>query len=162
MASPDARDDTDRGKLKSGISRQIGAGGELSAMRVLVCGGRDFTDQVLLEAMLDRLHHARVFTVLIEGDARGADRMAGAWAEARGIAQEVFKADWDGLGAKAGPIRNQQMLDQGRPDLVVAFPGAGGTEHMKRIARAAGIEVVEVEAGNRLTKNRIRCTVKGT
>jgi hypothetical protein len=114
-------------------------------MRVLVCGGRNFTNRALLEAELERLHRAHIFTVLIEGDARGADRMAGAWAEARGIAHEVFKADWDGLGSKAGPIRNQQMLDEGRPDLVVAFPGRSGTDHMKRIARAAGIDVVEVE-----------------
>jgi hypothetical protein len=119
-------------------------------MRVLVCGGRDFTDRALLEATLERLHFARVFTVLIEGDAQGADRMAGDWAEAQGIEHVVFKADWDGLGAKAGPIRNQQMLDQGRPDLVVAFPGRSGTRHMMRIARAAGVEVVEVNAvGNK-------------
>ncbi|HVZ01753.1 MAG TPA: DUF2493 domain-containing protein [Dongiaceae bacterium] len=116
-------------------------------MRVLVCGGRDFTDRALLEAVLERLHRARVFTVLIEGDARGADRMAGAWAEVQGIAHEIFKADWDGHGAKAGPIRNQRMLDEGRPDLVVAFPGHSGTDHMKRIARGAGVEVIEVPAG---------------
>jgi hypothetical protein len=113
-------------------------------MRVLVCGGRAFTDRTLLEATLDRLHHARVFTVLIEGDARGADRMAGAWAEAQGIALTVFKADWDELGAKAGPIRNQQMLEEGTPDLVVAFPGGGGTAHMMRLARETGIEVLEI------------------
>lgn len=118
-------------------------------MRVLVCGGRDFDDQALLDATLDRLHQVHVFTVLIEGNARGADRMAGAWAEAQGIAHEIFSADWETLGAKAGPIRNQQMLDEGRPDLVVAFPGAGGTDHMKRIARAGGIEVVEVEVESR-------------
>jgi len=124
-------------------------------MRVLVCGGRDFDDRALLEATLDRLHHAHVFTVLIEGDARGADRMAGEWAESQGIAHEIFTADWETLGPKAGPIRNQQMLDEGRPDLVVAFPGTAGTDHMKRIAREAGIEVVEVKAHAR-SKARAR------
>jgi hypothetical protein len=123
-------------------------------MRVLVCGGRDFTDRALLEAALDRLHDARAFTVLIEGDARGTDRMAGAWAEARGIAHEVFRADWDGLGLQAGPIRNHRMLDQGRPDLVVAFPGRSGTDHMKRIARAAGIEIVEVPSSPSRSRTR--------
>lgn len=123
-------------------------------MRVLVCGGRDFTDRALLEEVLDRLHRARVLTALIEGDARGADRMAGAWAEAQGIAHEVFKADWDGLGAKAGPIRNRQMLEEGRPDLVVAFPGRSGTDHMKRIAQAAGIEVIDVPPAQAGSKAR--------
>jgi hypothetical protein len=125
-------------------------------MRVLVCGGRDFTDRALLQATLDRLHHARVFTVLIEGDARGADRMAGEWAEAQGIAHEVFKADWEGLGPKAGPMRNQQMLDEGRPDLVVAFPGKSGTGHMKRIAQAAGIEIVEIASRHVRSRARSR------
>jgi hypothetical protein len=113
-------------------------------MRVLVCGGRRFADRALLEAVLDRLHRARPFAVLIEGDAQGADRMAGAWAEARGIDRLVFKADWDRLGAKAGPTRNRQMLAEGKPDLVVAFPGRHGTAHMMRIARAAGVEVIAV------------------
>jgi hypothetical protein len=118
-------------------------------MRVLVCGGRDFIDRTLLARTLDRLHRARVFTALIEGDAPGADRMAGAWAEALGIAHEVFKADWEGLGAAAGPVRNRQMLEEGRPDLVVAFPGRNGTDHMKRIAQAAGIEIIDVPARTR-------------
>ena len=116
-------------------------------MRVLVCGGRQFADRARLEATLDRLHAVHGFSLLIEGDAIGADRMAGDWAESRGVAHRVFRADWDGLGGKAGPIRNQQMLEEGRPDLVVAFPGRRGTAHMTRIAREAGVEVVEVPAG---------------
>jgi hypothetical protein len=113
-------------------------------MRVLVCGGREFTDRAFLETTLDRLHRQCGFTALIEGDALGADRLAGAWAEARGLDHLVFKADWDGLGAKAGPRRNRQMLEQGLPDLVVAFPGRSGTAHMIRIARAAGVAVIDV------------------
>ncbi len=123
-------------------------------MRVLVCGGRAFADRALLDATLDRLFALRPFEVLIEGDANGADRLAGAWAEARGIAHLVFKADWEELGSKAGPIRNQQMLDEGKPDLVVAFPGRSGTAHMKRIARAAGVAVIEVPAQEAASKAR--------
>jgi hypothetical protein len=56
----------------------------------------------------------------------------------------VYMADWDGLGRKAGPIRNQRMLDEGKPDLVIAFPGGRGTADMVRRAREAGVEVVEL------------------
>ena len=63
---------------------------------------------------------------------------------AAGLPCTVFQADWAGLGRKAGPIRNKLMLDEGKPDLVVAFPGGRGTAHMTRIARGAGIEVIEV------------------
>jgi len=45
------------------------------------------------------------------------------WAKARGVPCDVHVARWAELGRKAGAIRNQQMLDEGRPTLVVAFPG---------------------------------------
>ena len=35
------------------------------------------------------------------------------------------------------------MLREGRPDLVVAFPGGKGTAHMVGLARRAGVAVLE-------------------
>jgi hypothetical protein len=119
---------------------------ESSTMRVLVCGGRDFDDRGTLDAALDRLHQQHGFTLVIAGGARGADTLAEDWARARGVVCQVYRADWEGLGRKAGPIRNQQMLTEGKPELVVAFPGGRGTAHMVRIAREAGVEVIEVTA----------------
>jgi hypothetical protein len=116
-------------------------------MRVIVCGGRSFTDRDMLFAVLDALNTRRPVSLLIEGGARGADVMAGAWADARGIGHQMFAADWQAQGPSAGPIRNQRMLDEGRPDLVVAFEGRRGTAHMKRIALEAGIEVFDVVEG---------------
>lgn len=114
--------------------------------RVLVCGGRNFSDQALVDATLTRLMKVRGIDVLIEGNARGADRMAGFWARRNRVTNLKFNADWDTHGNKAGLIRNQRMLDEGRPDLVIAFPGGRGTADMVRRAKAAGIEVVEVAA----------------
>jgi ABC-type branched-subunit amino acid transport system substrate-binding protein len=37
------------------------------------------------------------------------------------------------------------MIREGKPDAVVAFPGGRGTADMVRQARAAGIEVREVQ-----------------
>ena len=56
----------------------------------------------------------------------------------------VAEADWAKHGRKAGPIRNQRMIDEGRPDLVVAFPGGTGTADMVERARVAGIRVIEI------------------
>jgi hypothetical protein len=80
--------------------------------------------------------------VVIAGGARGADTIAAEWAEHRGIPAEVYMADWERLGRKAGPIRNQRMLDDGGPNLVVAFPGGTGTAGMTGIAHKAGVEVI--------------------
>ena len=48
-------------------------------MRVLVCGGRDFADKELLSRTLDDLRRAHVIDCLIEGNARGADRLLREW-----------------------------------------------------------------------------------
>ena len=81
-------------------------------MRVLVCGGRDYGAAESLHRFMDEL--ARRTDTVIEGDARGADRMAGEWARHRGMENTKFCADWENLGSKAGPIRNQLMLDERR------------------------------------------------
>lgn len=116
-------------------------------MRVLVCGGRDFSDHALVYSTLDGLEDARGvrITHIIEGGARGADKLAAAWAKIHPtVTLLTFKADWDAHGRFAGPKRNQRMLDEGKPDLIVAFPGGRGTADMIKRAKAAGVEVVEV------------------
>ncbi len=55
----------------------------------------------------------------------------------------MFHAEWMKYGKAAGPIRNARMLAEGKPDLVVAFPGGRGTADMLRRVREAGIEVIE-------------------
>ena len=115
-------------------------------MRVLVCGGRDFEPEYRLVAALSVLHGQYNFSVLIEGDARGADRMAGAWADDNGVQKETYQADWKRFGRGAGYVRNRQMLDEGRPELVIAFPGGRGTRMMIELAKEAGINVIELPA----------------
>jgi hypothetical protein len=113
-------------------------------MKVLVTGGRGLSNCTLLFATLDHLHADHAFTTLIHGGASGADRLAGEWATSRGIPVEDYPADWQRYGLAAGPIRNQQMLDE-KPDMVVAFPGGRGTADMVRRVRQARIELVVVE-----------------
>lgn len=114
-------------------------------MRVLVTGGRDFSDRKLLFETLDRLHSTHVFSVLIHGDASGADRLAGEWAAAAGVRVEAHPAEWKKHGRAAGPIRNSMMLEE-KPGLVIAFPGGKGTADMVRKAKAAGLTVVMIDS----------------
>lgn len=112
---------------------------------VLVCGGRDYSDQISMWQVLEALHKEFNFTRLIHGAARGADRLSGEWARQAGVPVTTFLADWAKHGKRAGPIRNQQMLTEGKPYMVVAFPGGVGTADMVRRSKAAGLNVVEVE-----------------
>lgn len=113
-------------------------------MKVLVCGGREFNDAEFIFAELDRLHTQFSLVTVIEGDARGVDRIAGDWARARGINLVEYPADWANEGRHAALIRNERMLKVGRPDLVIAFPGGQGTSHTCWHAEKLGISVIRV------------------
>ena len=124
------------------VPRSDSAAGE----RWLVCGGRHYADRRLAHAEMDRLAATRPVAAVITGGSPGADALAAEWAKARGIEHLEFPADWKRHGRAAGPIRNQQMLEEGRPDLVIAFPGGAGTADMARRARAARVQVLTVAA----------------
>ncbi len=120
-------------------------------MRVLICGGRDFTDKKLFHNTMNEIDPSTdekmlgdPELVVIHGGAKGADMMADEWAVVSWKNIERYKADWGKYGRGAGPIRNQQMIDEGKPDLVIAFPGGKGTADMVRRAKKAGIEVKEI------------------
>lgn len=117
-------------------------------MKILVCGGREFTDKELLHKTLDDLlmYEENLITHVIHGDARGADKLAHGWAVSKGIQPVVCPAIWGtgaNFNARAGLERNQAMLELG-PELVVAFAGGRGTAHMVRIARAANLPIIQV------------------
>lgn len=120
-------------------------------MRVLVCGGRDYgknpdgswnhAETDLLFNTLQDLLEQHKDLIVIQGQARGADTLARVWAESREVTVLSFDADWNRYGNRAGPIRNLQMIEEGKPDLVLAFRGASGTKNMIKQAQNYGIEV---------------------
>jgi hypothetical protein len=110
-------------------------------LRLLVCGGRDFNNASFLELCLDRAHVKTGIACIIEGGARGADTLAREWAKSRGCKFETYPADWEKHGKAAGFKRNQLMLDQAKPDGVIAFPGGNGTNDMIERTRKAGVKI---------------------
>lgn len=143
--------------------------------RLMVTGGRNYglldprkvlehpkrrAEIARLKLVLDEFMTQRGISLLIHGDAKGADWGAKFWAMSRGIEHKPFSADWNDLETKpvliktrsdgtrynvlAGLARNQRMVDT-KPDCVVAFPGGSGTADAVERARAAGIEVWEVK-----------------
>lgn len=110
-------------------------------MIVLVCGGRDYHDKEHVYAVLDGLMERDGIDAVIHGGATGADMLATLWAVERNVTGIAFPADWDKYGKAAGPIRNQEMLDKGSPDMLLAFPGGRGTNDMMGRAERAGVPV---------------------
>lgn len=113
-------------------------------VRVLVCGGRDYADGGRVFQVLSHYHASNPFSVLIHGAARGADTLAGEWAEWAGVPVNPYPANWKMFGRAAGAMRNATMLRDGRPDVVIAFRGGVGTADMCRQARNANLPVLEI------------------
>lgn len=113
---------------------------------VLVCGGRDFSDRPLLDRTMDRILEKHPDLVVLQGFARGTDKMAHEWAMSREVDSISVPARWNKDGKRAaGPIRNDRMLKLWRPNGVVAFtPGPSGTKHMVEISERAGLPVMKV------------------
>lgn len=114
------------------------------SMRILVCGGRDYRDETRVRRVLDRVHSERGISVIIQGAAAGADRLAAEWGWDHKLPVCSFPAEWKLHGKKAGAIRNADMLARSNPDAVIAFPGGRGTADMVSRARAAGLPVWEI------------------
>ncbi len=114
-----------------------------------MCGDREWTDEGPITLIIDGYQWAARFAsaglLIIEGEARGADRIARKYAERCSVAVERYPAKWVPHGDAAGPLRNQQMLDEGKPDVVWAFHDnlvqSKGTRDMVLRARLAGLPV---------------------
>lgn len=141
--------------------------------RLLVCGGRDFGDLLsitrehplwdkrkkeyqFVHRILDELTILQQTddpstwlpengTFIIQGGAKGADAAAHDWAVVNWVPQDEYPADWKKHGRRAGFLRNLEMLEKGKPDLVVAFPGGRGTSMMIELAKNAGVPVKQIE-----------------
>lgn len=118
-------------------------------MKILVCGATYFNDYEKLHDELMKLFAERGFNnvTIISGMAKGADTLAVKFAEQYELPCLKFPADWARYGKGAGPVRNQQMLDEGKPDLIVAFPmqSSRGTRDMINRGLMEDIEVIVFE-----------------
>lgn len=113
----------------------------MKSFKILVCGGRNYNDQERIDEVLDLALLTLGHITIIHGNARGADSCADVWAKSRKIDILSYPADWGKYGKAAGFIRNKQMLDEGKPDLIIAFPGGKGTDMMCDIASKAGVPI---------------------
>ncbi len=109
-------------------------------MKILICGGRDFPHECRVWDWIRENVHPKQDIVIHGGCPTGADKFADDACNFFQIATLVFKPDWRN-GPKGGPERNQRMIDEGRPDRVVAFwnGGSPGTFDMLKRASKAGI-----------------------
>jgi len=128
----------------------------MKEFKVLITGSHTFVDREQVYRTLDALGGRsfgdqanpswlpRPDIVIIHGNAKCVDMIADEWAITNWVTVRSYPANWCKYGNRAGPIRNQEMLDTENPELVIAFPGGPGTADMIRRARKAKIPVEEI------------------
>ena len=116
--------------------------------RILICGDRNYKDWLKVQDYLNTISRT---TIIIHGGARGADSLAGNLATSLKMKIIKFPANWNKYGKAAGVLRNQQMLDEGHPDLVVYFhkdiENSKGTKDMVTRAIDNKIKTINGETG---------------
>ena len=123
-------------------------------IKVVVTGGRKFADARLVFRTLDKIHSEKPISLLIEGGALGADRLCRNWAIQNSVPYRTFPPDWDNFKRAAGHIRNQQMIDEGKPDFAVAFPGGPGTRSMISKLKKAKIPTLNLHEQGSIEDDR--------
>lgn len=138
-------------------------------MRVVVCGSRSWAAwppakdkawkpsnheywqmtglTAILTGLVDRsIINGETLKVIHGGCPSGADAIAAKWCDTNDIESQVFPADWNTHGKAAGFIRNEQMIVEGQPIVVVAaWDGQSkGTKHTIDLAAKHNIPVIRL------------------
>jgi hypothetical protein len=109
-------------------------------MKLIVAGSRDFTDYEFLKSKLDFLlqnKHAEI----VSGTARGADKLGERYAEEKGLPIKQFEADWNGLGKRAGWVRNKAMAEYATHCVVFIKDNSPGSKMMIDLAKGYKLEL---------------------
>jgi hypothetical protein len=115
--------------------------------RIAFAGGVACNDHTRIWAILDKVRAKHADMVLLHGGApRGAERIAACWADARKVAQVVFKPDWT-RHAKAAPFKRNDQLLEALPIGVIVFPGSGVTDNLADKAKVLGIPLFDFRNG---------------
>jgi len=108
-------------------------------MKVIIAGGRDFTNYALVETAV-KVSGFEI-TQVVSGKAKGVDTLGEVWALANNIPVEAFPADWDQHGRAAGPIRNREMAEYADALIAIWDGESKGTANMIQQARNKQLDV---------------------
>lgn len=105
-------------------------------MKIIIAGGRDFTEYNTLKEECDKIIQRLQATdiTIVSGHANGADKLGEKYALEREYSLEIFPADWKTHGRAAGPVRNREMAEYA--DILIAFWDARSRDTKNMIDQA--------------------------
>lgn len=117
-------------------------------IKLIIAGGRDFTNETLARERLQAMEEMGLFpngVELICGMAKGADSVGCTIFRMADLTIHAFKPDWDGLGKRAGFVRNAEMGNVADMALIFWDGKSKGTKHMIDYMERMGKPVYLVE-----------------
>lgn len=115
-------------------------------MRLIIAGGRHLDDVAMIRRALTRIHATCPVTVLIHGGNGALGITAEDWARGMRLHVVRYPANWRELGKRAEAVRNAFMLEDSRPDMLLALPGGTDTADLVAHAIRARVPVYDAEA----------------
>lgn len=108
-------------------------------MKVIIAGGRDFTN---FNTVRDAIEASGFeITEVVSGMAKGVDTLGEVYALGKNIPVVGFPADWSKNGRAAGPMRNKEMAEYADALIAVWDGVSKGTANMIMQARRNGLDV---------------------
>lgn len=119
-------------------------------IKLLIAGCRHYTNYLefrnkvnsILEKKFPNIE--RTALSIVEGGARGVDRLARTYAEKQSYAYRTFEADWENEGKKAGILRNIKMADYCTHAILFWDGESKGTGNMKYLLEERNIPTIVI------------------
>lgn len=115
-------------------------------LKVLVAGSRSIDTLTVVRPVLDDLRWGEPSRI-IHGEAKGVDNCARIWAEQNDVFQTTHPVPdwaWEKIGRKAGPLRNEYMVEQADAVVAIWDGESEGTLDVIKKADARGLPLRKV------------------
>ena len=115
-------------------------------MKLIIAGSRTISPSMeefeyhFIEAVEDEIGKV---TSIISGGANGVDKAGEVYAKKANLPIEQFIPDWDGLGKRAGHVRNKQMTEAGDCLLLIWDGKSKGSANMRDNMMKLGKPIIE-------------------
>lgn len=112
-------------------------------MKTIIAGSRSVIDYALVENACRNC--GWTITEVVNGGARGVDRLGQLWAVNHRVPVRLFPANWKLHGIKAGMIRNREMALYADALIAIWDGMSHGTKHMIWQAEHARLRIFVVK-----------------
>lgn len=110
-------------------------------MKVIIAGGRSFSDYNLLREVCDHMLQNQIEVEIVSGKARGADALGEKYAKEKGYTIKEFPADWEKYKKAAGYIRNKEMAKYADAAIVFWDGNSKGSKHMIELSQEYNLKI---------------------